>query len=55
MKPNPSARPALAALDLDIDEAAIIADLHATLDREEADIEAAHDLLIRELEAEPDP
>jgi len=53
MKPRPMIRPALDALDLDIDEAAIIADLHATLDREEADMEAAHDLLICELEAEP--
>jgi hypothetical protein len=53
MKPKPTARPALAALDLD--EAALIADLHATLDREEAEMDAALDELIRELEAEPDP
>jgi hypothetical protein len=55
MKPRPILRPALAALDLDIDEAAIIADLDAVLEREEAEMNAAHDELIRELEAEPDP
>jgi len=46
-------RPALDALDLDIDEAAMIADLDAMLEREEAEMAAALDLLIRELEAEP--
>lgn len=55
MKPRPIARPALDALDLDLDEAALIADLRATLDREEAEMDAALDELIRELEAEPDP
>jgi hypothetical protein len=53
MKPKPPARPAPAALALDIDEAAIIADLDAMLEREEAEMNAAHDELIRELEAEP--
>ena len=53
MKTKPHASPAPAALD--IDEAALIADLDAMLEREGAEMNAALDELIRELEAEPDP
>ena len=53
MKTKPHASPAPAALD--IDEAALIADLDAMLEREGAEMNAALDELIWELEAEPDP